>query len=463
MTDGTPDVEFELTDLRAPSQTIPTGDAPARRRLFPRRWLVFALAAALVVAASGAGLDALLVRQRQTFAHQHPLGLNPVRDGITILQSAAWSPDGAQIALLGQTAADADEAAIYSAVGPQLQTTIALDPPIVADYAARFPRSPMPGRRAADNSTTTVSAHGLTWSPDGRTVIVPFTIVTFTPQEDPTPKVTIQALGVALFPRAGGRPRVVLAPGGGSYAAPLLWNLQAGTVAAPPPDAQGTTLPFPLAPAYRWTGDALAPLSGSAAGPVGQPDGGAQFTLWQPGTLTTRVGVVGANDANQPFVFYTAAIIAVSPDGRALAEPGIGAYTANTRVAVNVPALPAPALLDRFPYVVVGARDPALVAVQQAGSQAFLAWSPIGTWLAAYHPPGNVPGAWALDLYPTASGTPARRLDLNHYLPPTSPFGVPVLAWSPDGRQLLLIDLAQGVAQIVPIATATLGSQTPAH
>jgi WD40 repeat protein len=274
---------------------------------------------------------------------------------------------------------------------------------------------------------------------------------------------------VLLTDVSGGSPRVVTAP----YRQRLdrlEWDLTNGTLIS-------SALALPAALSYQWGvhGALLAqtPLNTTAAppapapGPVGNPDGGAAFTLWQPGLAAPGYlrGSGGITTAPNLYL-WESAFAAWSPDGRYLLTP----VYAGGRVALA--GQPAPSAADlaatgTTKTPILPARDTALTRlytamVPDASGAApdvqSVAWRPDGSVLAATGVPYFNPDTASLaahtmvTLYDSASGRQLTTLnpavDLSHALG-TPLTGQPIwLAWSPDGSHLLLLDAAIGTLTI---------------
>lgn len=158
----------------------------------------------------------------------------------------------------------------------------------------------------------------LGWSPDGTHVAFAFTAFASAAR---TPESVLDS-GLLLLDASSGRMTVIRGDSGFFSAASGLsagfpvWHV-----------AQGSELPsFLPSPAlsYSWSQDGvpqpLLPLSGPLAQlpaeagshyPVGAPDGGSRFTLWQPG-LVIGAASLGGGSAQSAFV---TAFPAWSPDG----------------------------------------------------------------------------------------------------------------------------------------------------
>src|SRR5262249_24453570 len=112
-----------------------------------------------------------------------------------------------------------------------------------------------------------------------------------------------------------------------------------------------------------------------APGPVGNPDGDASFTLWQPGSVS-----VSAMPDTSRLSSWSATFVAWSPDGRYLVDgmtlfgllkpPGQGFPSASSLILTR---------LNQVPLLPL--RDQALLKVVDTATA--VAWSPDGQVLAA--------------------------------------------------------------------------------
>jgi hypothetical protein len=387
---------------------------------------------------------------------------------------AAYSPNGAVVAVVGQTGSCEAAAArhggeqphvlvIFGAASGQVWSTTPLDPLVEASGL------PGGGRTAA----RAMRFAGLGWSPDGSVYAVAY--IAFG-RAGSFALGDVVGSGLLLVGAAGGQPRVIRGDAGffaaptGSYAGLPIWNLRTGAVTAP--------LVTPPGLSYSWkgagspTGGLAAPVAilplGAApltvlpvgAGPrypIGDPVGDATFTIWQPAlVLGPRVAPAGAL-ANPGDGAFVTSFTSWSPDagymtvlvgGVALPWPAGGVADAP---AVAAPAAQAPATLTETP-----ARDRALAALEaEVGTAgwALVAWNPDGSLLASVNCAGS--GAPTLELRATDTGavmsqTPLRFGAADPGCRATS-YGEPLgayanpnlqLLWSPDGTSVLLSDQA---------------------
>lgn len=320
----------------------------------------------------------------------------------------------------------------------------------------------------------------LGWSPDGTHVAFAFTAFTGAAR---SPESVLDS-GLLLLNASSGRMTIVRGDSGFFSAASgvstgfPVWHV-----------AHGSELPsFLPSPAlsYRWSQDGvpqpLLALSGPLAQlpaeagphyPVGAPDGGSRFTIWQPGLVIGAASLGGS--AQSAFV---TAFPAWSPDGAdvTLMVAGLtlaGSTSQSTHTftgAPQSPPLPLPATLPAVP-----ARDAALGAVQaQVGDAGWdvVAWNDDGTLLASTN--CFVRANRQVEIRDTATGA------LLAHEPFTLPQGdsgcatgqqantmggYPGIAlslqWSPQGDRLLLVDCGAGTLTFYQIHQLSRGSGDP--
>lgn len=490
----------------APAQPASTALSPAlvSPLALPRRthrpWRLL-LALALLLAVAGAGLGYQLIHSRPSHpSAQLPstLTLIPHNGDPTCLRDAAWSPDSQQVALIGyigrcpvaedisrqhsnnlfftgQFQSAPSAIAIYDTRDGHFVQHIAPDdairplitvPPAVIDAieAVGLPASDALG----------LNYTHLLWSADGARLALTFNV--FVPSAPPTvarplsPGTLYEGVEV-VAPRGGEKPQVLLRPLVDQRPSATIWDLTSGKVLATPapPAPPGTLATLPPALAYRWGTDGLlrpdTPLPADPAAapsptvpvvPIGNPDGGAAFSIWQPGVIAGAVpGGVGLPSLpNVPN--WNVDIAAWSPDGRYLAER----ITVQGLLASDQSATPEQRALAPYGWqgaLLLPSRDAGLrLAVGQTEARGFgFGISPLLGVLASWRPDGrriavdvagNTPSADSspstVFIYDTATARPLATLQIipAHANLGGDPNAANILRWSPDGSRLLLVD-----------------------
>lgn len=334
-------------------------------------------------------------------------------DGLACVTDNAWSPDSQYVAVLGNEGSC---------------SRVVHEPGLLNVYNARSTSKALQHLhldylllQSLDERPLSRDRHGLSieymhvlWSPDGRRLAV-----TFVDTEQPS-----LFFGLLLMDMKGQHVQLLLQPRLASSRLDDEWDVARGVpVLLPPP---------PPALFYRWgTGGHLIPadaLSSKAMppapppGPVGSPDGGQTFTIWQPGLASP----LHLNNGQIVFRFNTS-FAAWSPDGRYVVE-GLGLQSVTEQAGTT-------ALFPLTSSYQTG--DTPLLSIsgetvsRAVSSMMAVAWSPDGHILAAYAPGRPV------TLYDAATG---RKL-LSLSPPPRQVFLqgiVGILRWSPDSSSLLL-------------------------
>lgn len=359
----------------------------------------------------------------------------------------AWSPDGAQIALLGYTQACNQEGSyrsaqidLYDAATAHLTGHLRPDDMILTaaqqsiDPALRATLARKP-ETSGDTSLPAIDYQQILWSPDNTHLALSFTI---------TMRLASYA-GLFLLAHDGTQGRLFLyletVPTNVHQVPSLLWDLQAGHA----------TLLSGLTPAltYVWgADDTLQPdglLNSRQAPtaymriPVGNPDGGRAFSIWQPGNALVL------SLMHEPSAYlWSASFAAWSPDSRYLIThfsfaglmepPGQTFPTASALQAMDVAAVPW-----------LPSHDAALIP--SSSSARVEAWNPQGTLLAVYDLNGLI------DLYDCQTGQFLRSLST--HTAGALPDFAPLLNWSPDGRSLLLSSTQGGLFSLWSAASLT--------
>jgi hypothetical protein len=250
----------------------------------------------------------------------------PRQNGISCLRDAAWSPDSHFIAVLGYqqncspdlympglvNLYEARTGTLLTQLHPDGAILQALNQPLTSSPQRTFSSSP--SRSTGGTGLAILYVH-VTWSPDSQRLAFTFTM-------------TVQSSamnGVVLMSRDGAHTQVWFQhqnPTAPSYAA---WDARQRRPIV------STTFPSPPALAYYWgTHGTLLPrellptTSVSAIpspGPIGNPDGDASFTIWQP-ALMHAILFADASGVSSVYTWRTS-FAAWSPDGRYLVD-GLG-------------------------------------------------------------------------------------------------------------------------------------------
>src|SRR5689334_1139238 len=296
-----PDPDLEISDLRPaearrPRERLWSARALAGRRLTRRQQLWRVLTAMAVVTGALAALAlsgrfdlaALVTRADRPAA----LITGPVvapRDGLNCLREVAWAPDARRLAALGVAGGcpvSRYEPAVVNIYDVAAGRLISRWQPDAAIFAVLGLPAP-----AAGQVGPVLYQHVLLWSRDGRTLAL-----TFFADISVEPRI-LSYDGVALLDVATGRERVLLDREGGRGFGQIVleWDLAAGAPAVLPyelPPA-GPLFNLAAAPAYTWGGDGRLVPDATTAGdahpataPIGNPNGDAVVTLWQPGIVS---------------------------------------------------------------------------------------------------------------------------------------------------------------------------------
>jgi hypothetical protein len=409
--------------------------------------------------------------------------------GLWCPAGAAFSHDGARLAVFGPAAGcDAQGAlvrrdqrhvlAVYDTHAGAIERLIPLDTLVAPSLA---PRSAGHAR-----AVRAVRYVGLGWTPDDTRFAALFAAFD-TP--GPATQDALVASGVVLVDIATGAGTLIHGDGGffdaplGSYVGLPVYDLTAAAVSAP--------FASPAGLAFAWSGqdrpEAILPLDGRplrqlpiSAGPrypVGQPSGGATFTIWQPGyVLGPRASAAFAGIHGTTGAFVTAfptwsssgthATLMVA--GVALAAPS------NTPPAPSATPGAGPLVLAPDSLTLVPARDAALRAVQReigADGWAQVAWNPDGSLLASIACVTG--GVETLTLRDTTTGAVVSAEPLR--LPAGDPgcrgfsAGEDIgdypqsnlsLLWSPDGAHVLVSDQQAGQLTLWSVTNARAASET---
>lgn len=487
----------QYTDRRS-SSFLPISSiksAPAQRR---GRYITIVTAILAVAIAGVAVFYALAPHSRPITSAQTPPQIIPALDDLACEQDITWSPDGTQIGILGyQRQCPLDDPGgyaywpgrvdVYSVNSRKLLAQIQPDSSIIAALHLQPPAGATPAPSfGGDTSAPVITYTHLLWSPDGKSLALSFFVNTITGPPSPSspPSQTIAGLWIATS--QGSNPRIfshLVAPG--ECACGPEWDLMTGvgiTTSSAMFQSNSTSAwyvsPTLGAPAttYIWgprdivTGTHLLNASTVPSPPplepVGEPDGGASFTIWQPGIISA---VTAYGDPSQQLSHIPGAqtfstnFLVWSPDGRYV----LNALALQWRLqAPGVPAPAAPTLRD-FELAmapVLPNRDAALAALLQripptephtiGGTAATVAWNPNGRLLAVALPPPFTTGQsntnqYHVDIYASASGKKVAEITPQFAARKATVGSQTYLRWSPGGSYLLVFDERLGVVSLV--------------
>jgi hypothetical protein len=452
--------------------------APPRRRAGLGWRLLFAgvLAVALVAGGAAAALH------QDPFARQRPapravltvpagLSITPGLEGPDCVQDAAWSPDDNRFAVLGYQpnathicpasdpvdyAYEPGIVAIYSAATGALLTRFSPDRMLIPALHLKPPHLPaLPSsvpRNRGDTSQQAITYTSVLWSADGSRLALLFTIDQFydfqISSNGSTTWQSVSTFGVLATTIAGSHGEALLGPApnlaAGASTPVWEWDLARGSYIPGPsptnPLTEQTALPQALG--YSWnTGGTLAPrqplTSGvvpqtPALGPVGNPAGSTQFTIWQPGYIgPDSLWGRGVYDFQSQFSAW-------SPDGRYIYPVLTGYGIAKLLMLPVRNGLSPQAVAAALPptELLLPLRDKALSAMMAHGYSGTIAWSPNGRQLATV-PLGGVTGSTGvdIDLYDCVTGAEVAILTQDLGLSASEHLA---LRWSPDSSRVLI-------------------------
>lgn len=379
------------------------------------------------------------------------------------LRAAAWSPDGARIAFVRDSACDP-----RATTDPNDPTALIFDA-ISGKLESAYPLARMILSAAAPPDAQ-VNISDVIWTPRGDQIAVLYTI--FKPNG--ATEATASADGVALLTVRGihaGRLR-------SSEEAPLPeTNADPLTLTGPrtiaewgmmEASASRRLLTVEPAYAYQWNPDgSLAPILLSS---FPQPDRQDSVSLWRDGQMWLVNARVCSNGLEtflpQPYLALSLRRLAWSPDGAWLVGLSAGARyplpdssrTPTPRIApADCAEGPAAEDVPLGPATDNGLRTAAKLPATGPNASISLAWRPDGKRLAAFVFSVGGEGS-AILIYDCATGTLVRRYTAgqipNTGQPGTGPAknfwtfftgGV----WSPDGRRLLVETVGVGALPFI--------------
>jgi hypothetical protein len=412
---------------------------------------IFKATLAVLVVAAAVGAYARLSYHPATPEPAHPvLRLVPTNDLLYCIREIAWSPDGHYVAALGNAvpcgAAPGSQAGLISVYDAQSGRVVQKLHPDALVMGAPAVKSGIAAYTTPTIGPPTVDYSTLTWTPDGQALILSFTVIpSLASSSGPSYEHGTGVLRLAAGQAASSAVMIdtlTQYPDGDVER----WDLQTGQPAMVPAP--------PAAAAYQWNSDgSLSPIAAAAGGSVGAPNSGQRFTVWQPGSLfyqeapsSTGLPTPLAQD-----IVWNANISPISPDGRyfylllttngSLVPPSTQHPFAHEKILA-----PHDAALQALAQTMVDVNNPALLH-----TQLLLAWRPDGKLLAALNPNARAPvgdSAFTISLYDTATGKLVKRLTPDLSGLQGGEGGNEMLAWSPDGKHLLLADNIYGAITI---------------
>lgn len=409
-------------------------------------------ALAVIIVAAAVGAYARLSNRPVTPAPSHPvLRIVPTNDMLYCVMQIAWSPDGRYVAAVGNAepcgaAPDSKDGLIYIYDAQSGKIAQKLHPNALVMGAPAVKRG-IAAYTTPTNGPPTVDYYAVTWTPDGQALVMEFTVMP-------------SLAGTSGPGYENGTGALRLAVGSAASSAVMIdtrtrfpdgdverWDLQTGQPAMVPAP--------PAAAAYQWSSDgSLTPTDTAPDGPVGAPNSGQRFTVWQPGGLliqqapsSTGIPAPVAQD-----IAWNAEISPISPDGRyyypfLAANGSLVPPSTQHPFAHEKTLAPHDAALQALAQALMDANGRALEPVPL-----MLAWRPDGKLLAALNPNANARTSastyFTVSLYDTATGKLVKRLTPNLSGLPHGEGNNGALAWSPDGKRLLLADNIFGAITI---------------
>jgi hypothetical protein len=394
-------------------------------------------------------LTALLGGQVATFtARLWRVAFPPVQGASpTCLADAAWSPSGNHLAILGY----ADSCAqgghfapvlnVYDGVGRLRLRQIPLDPLL----------SPATKTLARAMNTDRIALQNVIWLRGDISLAVTFTL----PPRSDFGKTTTQ-FGILVFnpnsahPAATTRFYEVPNRPGSSYPdarISIMWDLHTdrASMVSGADTFNAWDNPLSLAYQYAWTSsDDLVPASATNAStgapPIGNPQVGAPFSVWQSGWLGSGIADVPVTPPDEWLAMWNTTFAAVSPDGLHLLTPLVMKAPVSPRLAGPFPRTPTD---DGTPPILL-ARDAAFAQILRVWDRhanraaepiVYVAWRPDGKAVATF----NLNDDQKIDIFDCATGRllasraePRQSIQFNGVLE--------ALRWSPDGNRLLTLD-----------------------
>lgn len=384
--------------------------------------------------------------------------------GLMQPQDTAFSPDGSRIAIIGAftpctqlkqgLARCGHGLAIYNSATGAIVQMSPIEPLIGVT-------TPEVSELRAHGTDGYVAVHGLGWSPDSVWFAMAYTV--FNSPTPTSPDAMLDSGLLLLNPQTGATEIIRGDTGffdslGGATTAHPVWHITSGNQTAGYTTAPGVIfawgadgLPLPTVGAHSSLSE--LPANAGARYPVGQPDGSAPFTIWQPG-LVVGSGSAGVGGGRSVFVTTFTSWSADGAHATTLTEGVTLPTPVKALSAVSAPSGTAgPAIAEPTNMPAVPARDVALARVQEAVGAygwAEVAWNPAGSALASvtcFARQGE-----DVELRDTTSGSVigSARMKLSDGDPGCSDPTASNLSllWSPDGGKLLVTDAAANTLTI---------------
>jgi WD40 repeat protein len=375
--------------------------------------------------------------------------MNPLGDGLFCATQVAWSPDSTRIAVVGHGVNCSGAGPgrtpglilVYAVASGKLIQKLQPDTAVLALPAIA---QQVDANSAAGGMISTLTYDNLTWTPDGQALLMTFDL-------ELLPNLNSGSTGVFGLLRLGATdPSLTQAwlDTSASHIAQMeRWNLLSGAADTLPAPAKSTD--------YQWNADGTLAPAGLAGQPVGVPDGGKTFTVWQPGRLQFGTNSDKASESTTVLaqdIGWVSYASPVSPDGHYFYPDMINAGSL-------VPPSTQHAVVGE---PVLQPHDQALAALAQQLMQTpspsqntsiLVAWRPDGSYLAAFASDAAAPSptAFTISIYDTANGKLVKQVMPDFTGLSTRPAGSGAsvaLLWSPDGSRLLLVDNVYGVITV---------------
>jgi WD40 repeat protein len=386
---------------------------------------------------------------------QMPLALWPEQKDFACLADVAWSPNGQRIALLGYRQNCAlnhgaiGTVSLYDMRSGHLIARLQPDASIFHALKLLY-ATILPSASSSVAAVWVIAYQHVLWSPDGRRLALTFTLLE--PPFLPFADSEVMREGLLLMDTDGSHVRVFLQPQTTAVApAYAVWDLDRSTLQI--------ALSLPPAAAYRWGVDgSLVPVPNAARlaqtpDPVGNPDGGSSFTVWQSGVaaLVARRSPRSKSGYEPELYAWLSFFAAWSPNQRylvtELAVQGqlqpVKSPSPPKGLLINLGISQAPLLpVHDAGFLRVLKTLPSALSSQNTEVLTVVAWRPDGRVVAAYNPGHNV------TLYDCVTGRQLASLPLPQQSDNVPSQLFPVLRWSPDGSHLLLLDDHTGLLAI---------------